>query len=127
MTTPSSESPIANSSFVSGLKEINQILLGWAASLTWTRLVILAIVVAIAASMIADKFDLEHGHHMVEVKGNYSSENADTPDEITIAENMSGCGEGDITIGNKKFQVVCEDKKATTPATPASGAARSRV
>ena len=125
MTTPSSESPIANSSFVSGLKEINQVLLGWAASLTWTRLVILAIVVAIAASMIADKFDLEHGHHMVEVKGNYSSENADIPDEITVTENISGCGEGDITIGNKKFQVVCEDKKTIKPVTPASGAASS--
>ncbi len=127
MPTPSSDSPIANSSFVNGLKEINQILLGWAASLTWTRLIILAIVVAIAASMIADKFDLEHGHHMVEVKGSYSSEDADTPDEITIAENMSGCGEGDITIGNKKFQVVCEDKKTTKPATPASGAASSPI
>lgn len=123
MTTPSSESPIANSSFVSGLKEINQVLLGWAASLTWTRLVILAIVVAIAASMIADKFDLEHGHHMVQVEGTYSSKEDDIPDEITVTENISGCGEGDITIGNKKFQVVCEDKKTMKPATPASGAA----
>ena len=123
MTTPSSESSIANSSFVSGLKEINQILLGWAASLTWTRLAILAIVVAIAASMIADKFDLEHGHHMVRVEGTDSTPEADIPDEITVTENISGCGEGDITIGNKKFQVVCEDKKTLKSATPASGAA----
>ena len=127
MTTPSSESPIANSSFVSGLKEINQILLGWAASLTWTRLVILAIVVAIAASMIADKFDLEHGHHMVKVEGAADDKEADTPEEITVAENMSDCGDADITIGNKKFQVVCEGKKTTKPATPASGAASAPV
>jgi hypothetical protein len=123
MTTPSSESHIANSSFVSGLKEINQVLLGWAASLTWTRLVVLAIVLAIAASMIADKFDLEHGHQMVKVEGSSEDSSVETPDEITITENISGCGEGDITIGTKKFQVVCEDKKTVKPATPASGAA----
>ncbi len=125
MTTPSSESPIASSSFGSGLKEINRVLLGWAASLTWTRLVILAIVMAIAASIIADKFDLEHGHHMVKVEGTTDEKEADTPDEITITENISGCGEGDITIGNKKFQVVCEDKKTMKAATPAAGAASS--
>ena len=125
MTTPSSESPIASSSFVSGLKEINRVLLGWAASLTWTRLVILAIVMAIAASIIADKFDLEHSHDMVKVEGTADEKEADTPDEITITENISGCGEGDITIGNKKFQVVCEDKKTMKAATPAAGAASS--
>ena len=125
MTTPSSHSSITRSDFVNGLKEINQVLLGWAASLTWTRLVILAIVMAIAGSMIADKFDLEHGHHMVKVdKGSYEKE-VDTPDEITVTENVSGCGESDITIGNKKYQVVCEDKKTMKAATPASGAASS--
>ena len=36
------------------LKACNQVVLGWAASLTWTRLFILAIVVAIAGSMIAE-------------------------------------------------------------------------
>ena len=123
MTTPSSAPSFANSSFVSGLREINQVLLGWAASLTWTRLVVLAIVMAIAGSMIADKFDLEHGHHMVKVEGSSEEKDVETPDEITVTENLSGCGEGDITIGNKKFQVVCEDKKTVKPATPASSAA----
>jgi hypothetical protein len=109
------------------LKACNQVLLGWAASLTWTRLIILAIVVAIAGSMIADKFNLEHGHQMVKVENGSSDKEAEIPDEITVTENISGCGESDITIGNKKFQVVCEDKKTVKAATPpvlaASGAA----
>ena len=104
------------------LKACNQVVLGWAASLTWTRLFILAIVVAIAGSMIADKFDLEHGHHMVQVESSADDKEANIPDEITVTENISGCGESDITIGNKKFQVVCEDKKTVKAAAPASSA-----
>ena len=123
MTTPPSDLSGARSNFVTGLKEINQILLGWAASLTWTRLVILAIVMAIAASMIADKFDLEHGHQMVKIENGADAKVEDIPEEITVTDNISSCGKGDITIGNKKFQVVCEDKKTLKPTTPASGAA----
>ena len=122
MTTPSPQPPVYRSIFISELREINQVLLGWAASLTWTRLVILAIVMAIAGNMIADKFELEHGHHMVKVENGSNDNDGDSSDEITITENISGCGEGDITIGNKKFQVVCEDKKTMKAATPASGA-----
>ncbi|OYT92910.1 MAG: hypothetical protein CFE43_06450 [Burkholderiales bacterium PBB3] len=128
MTTPPSPSPHSSisRSVLNELREINQVLLGWAASLTWTRLVILAIVVAIAGNMIADKFELEHGHHMVKVENgasdNDKDKDSDSSDEITITENISGCGEGDITIGNKKFQVVCEDKKTVKAAPPASGA-----
>ncbi|MBC7619001.1 MAG: histidine kinase [Candidatus Saccharibacteria bacterium] len=106
------------------LKACNQILLGWAASLTWTRLVILAIVMAIAGSMIAKKFDLEHGHQMVKVDNGSNDKAEDIPDEITITENISGCGKGDITIGNTKFQVVCEDKK-TMKTDPPGGLAAS--
>ncbi|OYU44658.1 MAG: hypothetical protein CFE44_11740 [Burkholderiales bacterium PBB4] len=123
---PAAPSGIGNPTLI-WLKACNQVVLGWAASLTWTRLFILAVVVAIAGSMIADKFHLEHSHHMVKVDNGSDSRDADIPDEITVTENISGCGEGDITIGNKKFQVVCEDKKtmraATPPASAASGAA----
>lgn len=105
------------------LKACNQVLLGWAASLTWTRLVILAIVMALAGSMIADKFDLEHGHQMVQVENGANNKEADIPDEITVTENVSGCGESDITIGNKKFQVVCEARKTIKTAPPNGSAA----
>lgn len=105
------------------LKACNQVLLGWAASLTWTRLLILAIVLALAGSMIADKFELEHAREMVKVEHPSGDEEVDVPDEITVTENISDCGESDITIGNKRFKVVCEDKRTVKAATPPGNAA----
>lgn len=105
------------------LKACNQVLLGWAASLTWTRLLILAIVLALAGSMIADKFELEHAREMVKVEHPSGDEEVDVPDEITVTENISDCGESDITIGNKRFKVVCEDKRTVKAATPPDNAA----
>lgn len=126
MTPPDSANSGLRNPTLAWLKACNQILLGWAASLTWTRLVILAIVVAIAASMIADKFDLEHGHQMVKVENGSSNKEADFPGEITVAENVSGCVKGDITIGTTKFQVVCEKTmKAASAGSPAASAPSS--
>lgn len=123
MATPSFE-PSANvTAFVNVLKTINTVMLGWAASLTWKRLIFLAIVMGISGSMIADKFNLEHGHQMVRVESSADNDGDNAPDadeEITLADKVGACASGDITIGSKKYQVVCEDANAKNGATPAN-------
>lgn len=132
MTTPptTSNSGSPQISLLSALKQINQVLVGWAGSMTWTRLCIVALVILVAASSIADRFGLQHSHQRVRVDGKSKSASADMTEEITLAGDRTDCGDSEITIGNKKFKVVCEDTKTIrpdSPALPASGSAPATV
>ncbi len=123
MTTPSPQHP-RSAPVLQLLKEINNILLGWAASLTWSRMFILWALMLIAGSWISDRLDLHHGTREVPIPGSHSkSKNSGDTEVVTLTENVSDCGDSEITIGSKKFVVVCEDTKTVKAAVPASGAA----
>ena len=102
-------------------KRFNQLVLGWAASLTWFRIGVLAIVTALAFSIISDKLGLEHDRETVKMAvqtGSYAPEPS-----APLTENIEECANAEIQIGNKKFAVVCESTVKTFPATPASAPA----
>ncbi len=120
MTTPSTQTP--GTTFVQWLKELNSILLGWAASLTWSRMFILWALMLVAGSWISDRLDLRHNRQEVEVPAS-PSQKRESREVVTLAEDVSDCGDSEITIGNKKFVLLCEDTKTVKPAVAASGAA----
>jgi len=123
MTTPSPQLS-GTATVVQSLKQINDILLGWAASLTWFRMFILWALMLIAGSWISDRLDLQHGTREVSIPANQSnSQKSGSHEIVTLTENVSDCGDGEIAIGSKKFVVVCEDTKTVKAAVPASGAA----
>lgn len=119
MNNPPPQTPGAT--FVQWLKQLNGILLGWAASLTWFRMFVLWAVMLIAGSIITDKLDLHHETREVTIPAKES--------KSTLKEDESDCGDsdvsidGEITIGNQKFVVVCENATPVKPAVAASGAA----
>ena len=103
------------------LKQFNQLILGWAASLTWFRIGVLAIVTALAFSIISDKLGLEHDRETVKMAVQTHRDEAEPTPPLT--ENIEECANAEIQIGNKKFAVVCESTVKTLPATPASAPA----
>jgi hypothetical protein len=129
---PSDETPIGTA-IMSGLKAANLVVLGWAASLSWTRLFFLALVVAIASSVIANRFDLEHRVEMVKVDGEFEEveedveEEADSQDseEAAQSDDFENCGDKQITIGNNKVQIACERKATLDKAASASSPSAS--
>ncbi len=129
MTTPTSQMPSATT-VLQWFKEANSVVLGWAAALTWRRMFLLWVILLVAGSWISDRLDLHHGSREVTVPASASkSKSSGTPKEVTLKEEDGNCHDSnvsidsEITIGSKKFVVVCEDAKIVKPATAASGAA----
>ena len=123
MTTPSTQLSSA-ATVLQLLKQINNILLSWAASLTWFRMFILWALMLIAGSWISDRLDLHHGTREVTLPASQSTTKGnDSKEVLTLTEDVSDCGDSEITIGSRKFVVVCEDIKTVKAAVPASGAA----
>ena len=129
MTSPAPQLPSATN-VLQWLKEANSVVLGWAASLTWRRMFLLWVILLVAGSWISDRLDLHHSSREVTVPASASkSKSSGSRKEFTLKEDDGHCSDNDssidseITLGSKKFEVICEDTKAATPATAASGAA----
>ena len=107
------------------LKQCNQVILGWAASLTWFRLGVLAVITMMTFSIIGDKLGLQHGRETVKVAIESNDEEPESTAPMT--ENIEECANAEIHIGNKKFAVVCESTVKVMPgataSAPANGAA----
>ena len=112
------------------LKQFNQLVLGWAASLTWFRLALLAFIAMVAFSIISDKLGLQHDREQVKVavqsqsvpgddgeskgeggperkddsKSDRGTDAAETPSKQGT-ENIEGCGNGDIQAGENRVAV----------------------
>ena len=129
MTTPTPQTPSATT-VLQWFKAANSVVLGWAAALTWRRMFLLWVILLVAGSWISDRLDLHHGSREVTVPASASkSKSSGTPKAITLKEEDGNCEDSnvsidsEITLGSKKFVVVCEDIKAGKPATAASGTA----
>ena len=130
MNTPTPTTPGAT--FVQWLKQLNAILLGWAASLTWFRMFVLWAVMLIAGSILTDKLDLHHERREVEVPASRTG-TTKVDEEIVVFDDFEDCSNSEISFGKSKFQVICEDHTAPSVASaagaasaPASGPAPKR-
>ena len=96
----------ATTPLVGWLKQGNQIMLAWAASLTWFRLFILCCIVLIASNIIADRLNLRHRHSIVSVEVN-----DDKPARIEAPMNPAAeCVQEPVLITDQKYILVCEQK-----------------
>ena len=120
MTTPSPQLPSA-ATVLQLLKQINHIVLGWAASLTWFRMFVLWILMLIAGSWISDRLDLRHGTREVDIPASRAN-SAKADEEILVFDDFEDCTNSEISIGKSKYKVVCEESPAVTPAGSASAA-----
>ncbi|MBP6008823.1 MAG: hypothetical protein KA740_14125, partial [Rhodoferax sp.] len=95
-------------------KRLNASLSAWAATLSWWRMILLALIVLIAGSWISERMQLSHHvtHKVVKTK-------VVTPPDGIDGEGKP-CKEKKIVIGGKQAIVITE--AGCKPATPASGA-----
>lgn len=103
------------------IRQLNRVILGWTGSLTWTRMVILWVIVLIAGNWISDRLNLHHGSKMVKIE---VPQEAST-ESVVLSETITGCGESEITINGKKFVIGCENT-ATVSAPPGAAASASK-
>ena len=127
MNHPTPTTPGAT--FRQWLKQLNAILLGWAAALTWFRMFVLWVVMLIAGSILTDKLDLHHVRREVEVPASRTG-NIKADEEIVVFDDFEDCSNSEISIGKSKFKVICEDHTvpivsgaAGAASAPASGPA----
>jgi hypothetical protein len=117
MTTPTGNTQQRSAAAVRWLKEANQTLLAWAASLTWTRLFVLCLIVLIASSWIADTLELRHERPSVTID---ISDEAPAPLAIPV-DQTADCQQPPVRIDEQKYLLVCEKKDVAIPVSPPSG------
>jgi hypothetical protein len=96
------------------VKRLNATLSAWAASLSWWRMILLALIVLIAGSWISESLQLSHQvkHKVVKAKVVVEGDATDSTGKPCKAKR--------IVIGGKEAIVITE--AGCKPATPASGA-----
>jgi len=95
------------------LKRLNLTLSAWAASLSWWRMILLALVVLIAGSWISERLQLSHQVTHKVIKSTVAK-----PAQATDGD-ATPCKTKRIMIGGKQAIVITE--AGCKPATPASG------
>lgn len=119
MTAPSSSSSPRLAAFLSWLRQFNQKVVVWVASLSWWQLIGLCLIVLIASSWIGDTLNLRHERlRSVGV----TTRDADEGDEDEAAPSAACEGEH-VRIGGPNGILICDDRKARAPAAPASAPA----
>jgi hypothetical protein len=131
MTGFQSDPTSYTASAVGWLKRCNQTMLAWAASLSWTRLFFLCVIVLITSSIIADKLDLRHRRASVSIDISDGESAAEEPAFDRAAE----CTQDPVSIGDQKYILVCQkpvdgtaasNPAASAPVAPAKSA-RSKI
>ena len=114
-STPTPQGP----TFLESVKQLNRAILSWTGSLTWARMAILWVIVLIAGSWISDRLSLHHSSKLVKV----SVPQQASTESVVLTENITGCGESEITINGKKFVIGCENTTSVSTVPAAAGSA----
>lgn len=96
------------------LRRLNAGLSAWAASLSWWRMIALALIVLIAGSWISEHLRLSHGTKRVVTKTQVAKQPVDT---------SAPCKSKNILIGGKTAVVITETGCTPVPAAPATSGA----
>jgi Histidine kinase/Histidine kinase-, DNA gyrase B-, and HSP90-like ATPase len=109
--TPSGGSPR-----LAWLKRVNTSLSQWAATLSWWRMAVLALIVLIAGSWISEKLQLSHDREpQVKVKRIVKK-------KLDPTGQQRECEGEEIRIGGVNGIVFCEGRRVSKAAAPAAGA-----
>ncbi len=106
---------------LSWLRRLNESLSEWAATLSWGRMVLLALIVLIASSWIGEKLRLSHEREPA-VKVSRTPKAAN--DQSGVAHRCEG---DEIRIGGKDGIVICDGPRAASAPVSAASAAQGRT
>ncbi|MCF8210308.1 MAG: histidine kinase [Rhodoferax sp.] len=121
MTSEPHPSPSRSGAWLNWIRLGNKTVVGWAASLSWTRLFILCLVVLIASSWIADTLDLRHRPRVrIEVT-------KETTARVDVPLNPAlECTQEPVLVADQKYVLICEQKPDAAVA-PEAGASAPAV